>query len=67
VLNNLIFVVLGIFILRLVIQMIIFKKAMEKLNEKDLLWLTPIFEFFLLFFYPILVVSNTFVKQHKWK
>lgn len=60
-------IVLSLFIFRLLIQMIIFRKSMDKLSESDLLWFAPIFEFILLFFYPILLVSNMLFKRDQWK
>lgn len=62
-----VYVVLGIFALRLLMQMLIFKKSMDKLQEKDLLLFSPVYELFLLFFYPYLALSNLFIKKNKWK
>ncbi len=60
-------IVLSVFGFRLLLQMIIFKKSMDKLGEKDLLLLAPLFELLLLFFYPALMISNLFWKRNKWK
>lgn len=59
--------VLSLFALRLISQMLIFKKAMDKLGEKDLLLFSPVFELFLLFIYPALSLSNFILKENKWK
>lgn len=59
--------VLGAFGVKILVQVIIFKKSMDKLNEKDLLVFFPFFEVFLIFFYPYLYFSNAFIKQTKWK
>ena len=59
--------VLIIFSLRYLIQLFIFKKSMDKLGEKDLLVFSPVFEVFLLVFYPVLILSNLFLKKNKWK
>jgi len=67
VLNIALFLIIFLFILRLLIQIIIFKKSMAELGEKDLLMLTPIMEFILLFVYPLITVSNAFLKKNKWK
>jgi glycosyltransferase involved in cell wall biosynthesis len=61
------YLLLGIFIFRLMLQLIIFGKAMEKLHETDLLFFSPIFELALLGIYPIMHSSNLFVSKHKWK
>lgn len=63
----LLYIVLGLFILRLVTQFYILKKSMDKLQENDLLWLIPVLELVLMCFYPLLVVSKIFVKNNKWK
>jgi poly-beta-1,6-N-acetyl-D-glucosamine synthase len=63
----LLYIVLGLFILRLISQFFILKKCMDKLQENDLLWLAPVLELALLFFYPLLVVSKIFLKNNKWK
>lgn len=60
-------IVLSLFALRLLIQMIIFNKSMKQLAEKDLLLLAPVIEIVLLFVYPMITISNVFVKKNKWK
>ena len=60
-------IVLSLFALRLLIQMIIFNKSMKQLAEKDLLLLAPVIEIVLLFVYPLITISNLFVKKNKWK
>lgn len=53
---------------RLAIQLLIFKKAMKKLGEKDLLVYSPIIEWLLLFgFYPVIALSNMLFKRVQWK
>ena len=59
--------VLSLFFLRLLSQIIIFKKAMDRLGERDLLLFSPVFELILLFIYPALSLSNTVIKENKWK
>lgn len=59
--------VLSLFALRLLIQMIIFNKSMKHLAEKDLLLLAPLIEIILLAIYPMITLSNMFVKKNKWK
>ncbi|HET6227782.1 MAG TPA: hypothetical protein VFF27_15975, partial [Bacteroidia bacterium] len=67
ILNIGLFLVIFLFIVRLLIQIIIFKKSMAELGEKDLLMFTPVIEFILLFVYPLITVSNAFLKKNKWK
>ncbi len=61
------YMVLAVFISRMMLQMIIFRKSMVKLEQKDLWWLAFVFEILLILFYPFIFVSNLFVKKHKWK
>lgn len=67
VLNVGIFLIIFLFLLRLLIQIIIFKKSMAELDEGDLLLLSPVIELILLFIYPLITVSNAFLKKNKWK
>lgn len=60
------YVVCGIFLLRFLIQMLIFNFAMKRLGERDLLILTPLFEIFFLLFYPIITLSRVFRRKTKW-
>ncbi len=54
-------------ILKIAIQMIIFKKASKKLNEMDLWALSFFYEVVLLIVYPIFHISKLFHKPNKWK
>ncbi len=60
-------VIISLFVFRLLLQMIIFKKSMDKLNESDLWPISFIMELVLLVVYPIVFVSNLFVKKHQWR
>lgn len=62
-----IYYVLGILGLRLISQLIIFKNSMQRLNEKNLLLISPLFELFLLGFFPLIMLANLVIKQSKWK
>jgi glycosyltransferase involved in cell wall biosynthesis len=57
----------GIWLLKIMLQLIVFNKAMKRLDEKDLLPFVFIFDLILLFFYPILQLRSKFVKANKWK
>jgi glycosyltransferase involved in cell wall biosynthesis len=61
------YVVLGLWLFRFIIQLLIFKKSMVQLEERDLFLFSPVFELFFMFFYPYLAVSGLFVKKSKWK
>jgi biofilm PGA synthesis N-glycosyltransferase PgaC len=57
---------LGLFLLKIVFQMIIFNKAAKKFKEPDLWALAFVYEFVLLFIYPIFHVSKMLFKPNKW-
>jgi biofilm PGA synthesis N-glycosyltransferase PgaC len=59
--------VLAIFGLRLVTQILVLRRSMILMKETDLLLFSLFFEILLLVFYPIVYISNAFVKKHKWK
>ena len=65
--NYNIYFILSLFIIRLLSQLFILKKCMNKLNEKKLLVLSPFLELILIILNPFLLLSNLFVKQNKWK
>lgn len=56
----------GLFFLKVIFQMIIFNKAAKKLNEPDLWALSFVYEFVLLFLYPVFHLSKMFHKPNKW-
>lgn len=61
------YLVLSLFLVRYFTLFIVLYFSMKRLNEKDLLFLTPILEIVLLFLYPVWHVRNMFVKKHRWK
>ena len=60
-------IIASIFAFRLLIQMIIYFKSMDKLEEKDLIWFAPIMELILTIIYPIIFLSNLIQTENKWK
>jgi len=61
-------IAVALFSIRLLMQMLIYGKAMRKLGESDLLLYSPVIEWLLLFaFYPGVAVSNMLFKEAKWK
>lgn len=62
-----IYIILSLFVFRIIVQLIIFKLAMDKLKEKDLFLISLFAELFLLGFYPVLTISNLLFRRKKWK
>lgn len=61
-------IVLGMFGVRLLLQLLVFNKAMRRLGEKDLLVYSPLIEVFLVFFYFSCGIARIFRKRNKrWK
>lgn len=62
-----ILVTASFFLLKNIIQAVTFYKAGQKLDEKDLIPGFLLFEFLLLFLYPVWHFNKAFVKTTKWK
>ncbi|MBL0095643.1 MAG: glycosyltransferase [Bacteroidetes bacterium] len=60
-------IVVGIVAIRLTIQMIVCWKGYKKLAESDVFLFIPFFDLFSAFAYPLLAVSNLFIKTKSWK
>lgn len=58
--------IVGLFVLKYIIQMLIFRFSTKQLGNKDIIIFTPIFELFFMFFNPILVISNFIKKRTQW-
>ncbi|MHC1706201.1 MAG: glycosyltransferase [Bacteroidales bacterium] len=58
---------LSLFLVRMASALLIFKKCMIRLEEKNLLLYLPVFELFFLIFYPLISVSASVIKEDKWK
>ena len=52
--------------LKIISQLLVLNKSTKKLNEKDLLSGSALYELILLFIYPIFHVSKLFYKPNKW-
>ena len=65
--NYNIYIVLGMFGLRLISQIIIFKRVMDKLNESDLIFFSIFFEIFFMIFNPIIYLSTLINRPSSWK
>jgi cellulose synthase/poly-beta-1,6-N-acetylglucosamine synthase-like glycosyltransferase len=59
--------VVGLFVLRLISQYIVFTRCMKQLNEKDLVPFLPFYEVMLLLFNAGILISNVFHKPARWK
>lgn len=60
-------IVLEVYIGKMIIQLLIFGLCMHKLKELDVLWLAPVFDLMIVIIYPILAISNLFIKNKSWK
>lgn len=52
--------------LKIIVQLLVLNKACRKLNERDLLSASFIYELILLFIYPIFHLTKLFYKPNKW-
>ena len=66
VLKYALYFLLALFLLRNLIQMLVYRKAMIKLNEKDLLFYTPFLEIIHIFIQPYLYISSKLAKNVPW-
>ena len=60
-------IILGLWLMRLMVQMLIFGKCMKKLSEFDIVWLVPFFDLAVIFVYPSIALSNLLFKDKTWK
>ena len=58
---------LGLFMFRLIFQLIIYTKPFKRLNGKDLLWYLPIFDMIYYIYLNIFGLTGVFIKTTKWK
>jgi poly-beta-1,6-N-acetyl-D-glucosamine synthase len=64
---DLVLITASLFLVKNIIQCISFYKAGQKLDEKDLIPGFLLFEFLLLFLYPVWHFNKVFFKETKWK
>lgn len=64
--NHSIYLILGVYLLKMSLQLITFNCAFRRLNEKGMTILTPVLELFILIVIPILLISNKITKITKW-
>jgi biofilm PGA synthesis N-glycosyltransferase PgaC len=58
---------LGLFMFRLIFQLIIYSKLFKRLNGKDLLWYLPVFDMIYYIYLNIFGLIGTFIKTSQWK
>jgi poly-beta-1,6-N-acetyl-D-glucosamine synthase len=57
----------GTFVFRLIFQLIVFKIAFKRLNERNLFIISPLYDFFLPFIYMGIYLSNLFRPRRPWR
>jgi hypothetical protein len=60
-------VALGLFMFRLIFQLIIYAKLFKRLNGKDLLWYLPVLDMIYYLYLNTFGLIGTFIKTTKWK
>ncbi|HET6992865.1 MAG TPA: hypothetical protein VFJ43_16135, partial [Bacteroidia bacterium] len=60
------YIVLGAFLLRFSVQMLIFNFSMKRLGERDLLVWVPLMEIFFMLFYPVITIARIFQRKRRW-
>ena len=60
-------IVLGILAVKLLIEAFVYFKAGQKLNERDVVWLFPFFDLFLIFTQLAIFIANLISKPKHWK
>lgn len=55
------------YVLKIASQMVVFKKCMKKLDEKNLLLISPVMDLIFVLIYPLFAFSNYLVRDNKWK
>jgi len=61
-----IYLIISLFLIRLITQLIIFRLSAKKIGSLDLILFSPLFEIFFILFNPFLVISTFIIKKIKW-
>ncbi len=64
--HSYLFIILGTWLLRILLQIVIFSRVMRKLGDRDLLWAAPFWELCLQLIHPAIYFSNRVVKANRW-
>lgn len=67
ILSSFIEIAIAAFVLRMITQIIVFKKSMNKLDEKNLLLISLLLDFIFVIINTTLITSNFFFRANKWK
>src|SRR6185503_13812196 len=59
--------VLGLYLIKLMVQWIVSYRAAVKLKEQDLMWLYPLLELIITLLQPVFYLTSRFTKQQAWK
>lgn len=59
--------VIGVFLLRMLVQYAVLWKSAQKLEEVDIVWLTPVLDLFLVVIQFGIFIANLFSKPSNWK
>jgi len=59
--------VIGLYLFRLIVQLLIFGRCMKKLGELDIIWMVPVFDIVLVIVYPFIMLSTLLFKEKTWK
>ncbi|MEI7594390.1 MAG: glycosyltransferase [Bacteroidota bacterium] len=65
--NYNIYIIASAFLLRLIMQILVFKRVMDKINNSDLIFFSILFEIFFMIFNPIIYLSTLIRKPNSWK
>ncbi len=60
-------IVAGVMFFRLITQIIVIKKSMKRLGERNLLLFSPLLEIIMMIINPLIAFSNLIVKQKAWR
>jgi len=60
-------VLLSVFLIRMIIQMIIYYPIFMKLSYNDLIWWFPVLDFIYYFYIPALYITALFKKKVRWR
>ena len=59
--------ILSFYLLRLILQLVVFYPILKKLNYKDLIWWVPVLDLIFNFYILVLSIVSLFRKKVKWK
>jgi len=58
---------LGVFIFRLIVQLVVYHKTFMKLNGRDLLWYLPFFDMIYYIYLNVFGMIGSFIKTTQWR